>query len=174
MSRCCTALCTFNALTPPLLLSTQQSAIVAGILTEHYTADGESFENALGPNILVPGPSQCAKRLNGHGHTIAEQYGLAGTFGKDNGVAFSKNGGRSFTEAKTVPVDPNYALARCVQHATIILYRSLSHIFNLYSTNLLQVRIGPHRDDVVRLSRFIPRGAERSLDAAAEAKSGRR
>ena len=135
MSRCCTALCTFNALTPPLLLSTQQSAIVAGILTEHYTADGESFENALGPNILVPGPSQCAKRLNGHGHTIAEQYGLAGTFGKDNGVAFSKNGGRSFTEAKTVPVDPNYALARCVQHATIILYRSISHIFNLYSTN---------------------------------------
>ena len=79
----------FDQSTPSMLLlsaasASPNSAVVTGILAEHFTTTGQVFTNSLGPGLLA-GPSQCSKKINGN-HPVIEQYGIAGTFGKDNGA----------------------------------------------------------------------------------------
>ena len=79
----------FDQATPSMLLlsaasASPNSAVVTGIFAEHFTTTGQVFTNSLGPGLLA-GPSQCSKKINGN-HPVIEQYGIAGTFGKDNGA----------------------------------------------------------------------------------------
>jgi hypothetical protein len=111
-----------NSSSPSLLLlsaaaAKTKSAVVTGILAEHYTNDGVEFKNSLGPGIIA-GPSQCSKPFRDSETKLIPKYGIAGTFGKDNGVATSSDGGFSFADHKTIPVDADAFPARYASFPT--------------------------------------------------------
>ena len=111
-----------NSTTPSMLLlsaaaASDKDAIVTGIFAEHYTTDGEMFHTSLGPGIIA-GPSQCSKPFRDTEGKFLPKYGIAGTFGADNGVATSTDAGLSFADAKTIPISPDVSPARYASFPT--------------------------------------------------------
>ena len=67
------------------------SAVVTGVLGEHFTADGERFVDSIA--AAIPATAQSVKALRGGGGGSLK-YGMAGQFGlHTNGVAVSESGG---------------------------------------------------------------------------------